>query len=328
MAAPSDSAAAGERADADDDSGGEETPDGPQTQSGTLTAGAWDDNQNFDRFSRYRSRLLQRNLLGAMSTTDEEHERANEIFSEQRQGHERLDVSLVIDTTGSMGDEIAYLQAEFLALSRTIEELYPDSDQRWSMVVYRDEGDQYVTREYDFEADAATFRERLSEQSAGGGGDLPEAPDAAMQAMTQLDWREGAEVARLVLWVADAPHHEQNADAMADAVRAAADLGIAVYPVASSGVDELAELTMRSTAQLTGGRYLFLTDDSGVGGEHKEPNIPCYFVTRLDHAILRMIDIELSGNYREPTESEVIRTGGDPENGRCVLESGDQVSSF
>ena len=50
---------------------------------------------------------------------------------------------------------------------------------------------------------------------------------------------------------------------------------------------------MRSAAQLTGGRYLFLTDDSGVGGEHKEPNIPCYFVTRLDHAILRMVDIEM-----------------------------------
>ncbi len=40
---------------------------------------------------------------------------------------------------------------------------------------------------------------------------------------------------------------------MADAVRAASDLGVHVYPVASSGVDELTELTMRSTAQLTPG---------------------------------------------------------------------------
>ncbi len=63
-------------------------------------------------------------------------------------------------------------------------------------------------------------------------------------------------------------------------MRAARSLDVHIYPVASSGVDELTELTMRSAAQLTGGRYLFLTDDSGVGGAHMEPSIPCYFVTK------------------------------------------------
>jgi hypothetical protein len=101
-----------------------------------------------------------------------------------------------------------------------------------------------------------------------------------------------------------------------------------IYPVASSGVDELTELTMRSAAQLTGGRYLFLTNDSGVGGDHKEPSIPCYFVTKLDDAILRMVDIEMSGVYHEPNASEVLRTGGDPQNGACELESGQTVYVF
>jgi hypothetical protein len=85
---------------------------------------------------------------------------------------------------------------------------------------------------------------------------------------------------------------------------------------------------MRSSAQLTGGRYLFLTDDSGVGGEHKEPTIPCYFVTRLDRAITRMVDIEMSGEYHEPADDDVIRTGGDPEDGACTLASGDEVIAF
>lgn len=81
----------------------------------------------------------------------------------------------------------------------------------------------------------------------------------------------------------------------------------------------LCATTMRSAAQLTGGRYLFLTDDSGVGGLHLEPSIPCYFVTRLDAALLRMIDIELSGVYHEPAPQEILREGGDPQDGACAL---------
>jgi hypothetical protein len=65
-----------------------------------------------------------------------------------------------------------------------------------------------------------------------------------------------------------------------------------------------------------------------VGGPHQEPTIPCYFVTRLDHAILRMIDIEMTGTYREPDPSQVLRTGGNPEDGACTLASGEQVRVF
>ncbi len=85
---------------------------------------------------------------------------------------------------------------------------------------------------------------------------------------------------------------------------------------------------MRTAAQLTLGRYIFLTNDSGVGDSHKEPSIPCYFVTRLDAAIARMVDIELTGTYREPAPAEVIRTGGNPQNGACKLESGTEVTIF
>jgi hypothetical protein len=331
---PSGSAPSGERADSDDSAAGaddedeEARPGDGSTQSGLLTAGAWDDNLNYDRFRRYRARLQQAGLAGVLPSTDEEHDDAHDKFSRERDARSVLDISLVIDTTGSMGDEIGYLQTEFLALSQSIEDLYPDSDQRWSLVVYRDVGDAYLTQEYDFDGDVGTFRDQLDEQAANGGGDFPEAPDAAFAAMTNLDWRDGDDVARLVFWVADAPHHEQNAQAMTEAIRDSAELDVHVYPVASSGVDELTELTMRSAAQLTGGRYLFLTNDSGVGGEHKEPTIPCYFVTRLDTAILRMVDIELSGVYHEPAADEVRRTGGDPKSGRCTLESGENVQSF
>ena len=294
--------------------------------AGTLTVGAWDDNRNITRFLDYRKRLHDEQMSGLLDFSPAQHTAAQ--VGTQPAAHVTLDISLVIDTTGSMGDELRYLQSEFTALSSTIEAKYPGAEQRWSLVAYRDRGDDYTTRPFDFESDPQVFRQHLAEQSAGGGGDFPEAPDAAFADMNQLSWRADGATARLAFWVADAPHHSDKAGALKSAIETAQAQGVHIYPVASSGVDELTELTMRSAAQLTGGRYLFLTNDSGVGNDHKEPSIPCYFVTKLDDAILRMVDIEMSGVYREPSAAEVIRTGGDPQNGACELESGQTVYVF
>jgi hypothetical protein len=276
----------------------------------------------------YRRTLYEQQGSGLLPISEDEHRTAHAHWSEAPAPKQLLDVSLVIDTTGSMGDEIGYLQAEFLAISVAIQSKYPNSEQRWSLVVYRDTEDLYVTRWFDFRDNAEEFRTHLAAQSADGGGDTPEAPDAALAQMNQLAWRAGVNVARLAFWVADAPHHDGNAGALATALRQAQERDIHLYPVASSGTDALTELSMRSAAQLTGGRYLFLTDDSGVGGEHMEPTLPCYFVTKLDDAILRMVDIELSAVYREPTPEEIIRTGGDPQDGACTLSSGETVLVF
>jgi hypothetical protein len=227
-----------------------------------------------------------------------------------------------------MGDEMSYLQTEFAAIARAIDDRFPEADQRWALVVYRDAGDDYLVEQSDFTSSTRDFGATLGARPAGGGGDYPEAPDAAFAAANELDWRHDADTARLVFWVADAPHHERKAAAFAAALRQTAELDIHVYPVASSGVDPLTELTMRSAAQLTGGRYLFLTDDSGVGLSHREPTIPCYFVTALNHAILRMIHIELTGRYAEPRPEQIIRTGGDPESGACRLDDGTDVLIF
>jgi hypothetical protein len=51
-------------------------------------------------------------------------------------------------------------------------------------------------------------------------------------------------------------------------------------------------------------------------------------VTKLDSAIVRMIDIELSGEYREPAGDEIIREGGDPQDRACELESGQTVEAY
>jgi hypothetical protein len=259
---------------------------------------------------------------------DADYASAREQASLPLRPHDLLDISFVIDTTGSMGDELHFLQTEFLAISQRIHDAYPYAEPRWSLVLYRDIGDEYVVRPFDFDSDAGAFQARLAAQRAGGGGDIPEAPERGLSEMVNFAWRAEPNVARIAFWVADAPHHAQNALALGSTILKSRATGIHVYPIASSGVDEFTELTMRAAAQLTGGRYLFLTNDSGLGNSHKEPSIPCYFVTRLDSAMLRMIDIELSGVYHEPSPAEIIRTGGNPQNGACSLASGESAIVF
>lgn len=296
-------------------------------QPGTLTAGAWDDNRNYAWFTDFRTTFEATSDPSTPPFTTEERDAAHARFAE-RGAHETLDVALVIDTTGSMGDEITYLQTELSDIAGRVVAAHPDAQTRWALVVYKDEGDEYLTRSFDFDGDVATFRAHLDAESASGGGDYPEAAAQALQAATELAWRSDASTSRLAFWVADAPHHAEQRDVLVSAIRTASSLDVHVYPVASSGVDELTEYTMRSSAQLTGGRYLFLTNDSGIGGDHLEPTIPCYFVTRLNDAMLRMIDIELTGVYREPEAAQILRTGGDPASGICTLSTGDTLQIF
>lgn len=238
-----------------------------------------------------------------------------------------LDVVLVIDTTGSMGDEITFLRTEVAAIANSVAERWPSVGQRWAVVAYKDIGDSYVVKSTPFASDMATIQSSINGLSADGGGDYPEAPDQALAAASGLSWRDG-NAARMVFWVADAPHHPGKEGTIESAITTMRGKGVHVYPIAASGTDELAELTMRSTAQLTAGRYLFLTDDSGIGGTHKEPTLPCYFVTKLDNAMRRVIATELTGTYVPPTSAEIIRTGGDPKDGRCTLSDGQQVAIF
>jgi len=238
----------------------------------------------------------------------------------------QLDIALVLDTTGSMDDEIRYLKAEFDAIVGAVQARYRGVSQKWALVAYRDEGDAYVVRTRDF-TEAADFGDSLERQHASGGGDYPEALEQALSASSLLSWR-GGNTARVVFHVADAPAHSDQAGAIVAAVRALREKGVHVYPVAASGTGDLAEYTFRTEAQITGGRYLFLTDDSGVGAEHKEPSIPCYFVTMLSGAMLRMLDTELTGQRHAPEPTEIIRTGGDPHNGACRLPDGRQVQIF
>jgi len=217
-----------------------------------------------------------------------------------------LDLTLVIDVTGSMGDELEYLKKEIKSIANTVHRRFPDVEQRFALVVYRDEDDDFVVSSHDFMPEIGEFQEALASYTAGGGGDYPEAMDAALFQAKSLEWR-GGNTASVLFLVADAPPHDEHAEEMLLRMDDLRKRGVVIYPVAASGVAEECELVMRTAALVTGAKYLFLTDDSGVGNPHAEPHIPYYDVERLDRLMIRMIESELAGKEIAADPEKIIR---------------------
>lgn len=240
--------------------------------------------------------------------------------AQQAQAARKLDLMLVIDTTGSMGDEIRYLQSELGAIIEALRARHRGLDLRVGFVFYRDLGDDYVTATVPFNANIGNAQNELARRWAGGGGDYPEAMEQALIRAARQGWRPDA--VKSLLLVADAPPHD---DKFGLAWRAAEHLRasrVHIVPVAASGVADKAEYVMRGMAALTQSRYTFLTDDSGIGNPHAPPVIDCYLVTRLDALLRRVIDSQVSGRRIEPDQAEVIRAVGDYDKGRCIIPSG------
>ncbi len=197
-----------------------------------------------------------------------------------------LDLMLMVDTTGSMGDELRYLKEELKDVVQKI-----DTPVRVSCNFYRDFGDRYIVRPFAFTDDIDLAVEQISRQSAAGGGDYEEAVDLALiDGIEQHEWSDNAK-ARIMFLVLDAPPHftDKIAANMRAMAKAASEKGIRIIPVASSGVNKSTELLLRTMAIATNGEYIFLTDDSGIGFSHIEPTIGQYEVEYLNDLLLSVI---------------------------------------
>ena len=194
----------------------------------------------------------------------------DEIAHAVRTKSAHIEVLFVIDTTGSMTDEINYLKAEIANVIGRIEQA-SGAEVTLGIMVYRDVRDEYVTLVSPFTTDIAAQQEFLAKQSADGGGDTPEAVDRAMTEAVAMQW--SARSTKLIVHVADAAAHEEDVPRWHQAVEEAAARGIRIISVASSGIDRQVEYFFRSQSLLTGGVYMYLTNDSGIGGDHLEATV-------------------------------------------------------
>ena len=203
----------------------------------------------------------------------------------------KVDIFFMVDATGSMGDEICYLQIELNDIIQKIHKQQSELQLRVGCLVYRDHGDEYLTRKSSLNSDINEALDFLQEQSADGGGDYPEAVDVALyQSITTEDWDDESS-ARILFIVLDAPSHtEPEVIARLESqLRLAAKMGIRIVPIACSDMQKDGEYLMRTFALATNGTYLFLTDDSGVGNAHIKPTTDKYDVEKLNDAIVRIV---------------------------------------
>ncbi len=202
-----------------------------------------------------------------------------------------VDVAFVVDATGSMGDEIAYLKAELTDVISRAKTAAPGSSIRLGTVFYRDHEDDYLTRHHDFSEQADSTISFIKQQKADGGGDFPEAVDVALEvALERLSWSKTAKT-RLLFLVLDAPPHADDSSkaSLQRSVAKAAAMGIRIIPIAASGIDKSTEYLLRAMALATNGTYVFLTDDSGIGESHIKPTTDQYTVEKLNALLVRLI---------------------------------------
>jgi hypothetical protein len=203
-----------------------------------------------------------------------------------------IDISFVIDATGSMGDELEYLKTELYDVINRAKSANASYSFSTSCVVYRDEGDDYLAKGSPFTADILSTIDFIKQQSATGGGDFPEAVHSGLdKAINGLQWHSDSRT-RIIFLILDAPPHDTPAviEKMHDLIMKASEKGIKIIPVTASGIDKDTEFLMRFIAISTNGTYVFITNDSGIGNDHLEPTVGKYTVEFLNNLMLRLIN--------------------------------------
>lgn len=240
---------------------------------------------------KYRIEVVYKNLSKRIKKPKVFHKGINSVILDTGcDVPETVDILFAVDATGSMGDEINYLKAELKNIIEKFSTRHPDLKLRMGSLFYRDIGDVYVTRNSDFSSDIQQTIDFIDSQYAGGGGDTPEAVDEALNvAVNELSWSTNAR-AKLLFLILDAPPHNKsdNIKKLQQAIEKASATGIQIIPIAASGINKSGEYLLRSIALATNGTYVFLTDDSGIGGRHIKPSTDKYTVELLNELLLRL----------------------------------------
>lgn len=204
----------------------------------------------------------------------------------------KMQIAFVVDATGSMGDELVYLQREVLDVITRSKMSNPSLSLSTASVFYRDIGDEYVTKISNFTTDASVTTNFIKAQSASGGGDFPEAVDEALtKSINNLTWETNAKT-KIMFLILDAPSHkaQSNINSLQQSILKAAEKGIKIITISASGIDKETEFLLRFLALSTNGTYVFITNDSGVGNNHIAATVGSYQVEFLNNLMVRLIN--------------------------------------
>jgi len=216
----------------------------------------------------------------------------------------KLDVAFVIDTTGSMDDEIARIKSTLLTVTAQLRKTSAEVDLRYGAVLYRDLGDEYLTRTYPLTKNIAAFDQALQQVAATGGGDEAESVNQALQqAIHGLEWRDDA--ARVAFLIADAPPHLDYDDDVpyTESLKDAAAIGLRIHSVAASGLNPIGSIVFRQIAQFTRGKFIFIEYGSIEASAARHGVAAAVESNNLDQIIYRQLMWEMLHFGRAATET-------------------------
>ena len=220
-----------------------------------------------------------------------------------------LDILFVFDTTGSMGEEIARLKKTIEIINMNIASLSTKPDVRFGMVLYKDKGDEYVTKIIPLTGDLEKFQKELALVTAGGGGDGPEDLQSALaDAVKKIQWNTGG--IRLAFIITDAePHLDYGQQyTYVDAAHDAKKEAIKFYSIGTGGLPLAGEFVLRQISQYTQGRYIFLTygergeSEGGKEGSVSHHTGANFQTDKLESIIIRFAKEELAYLTDQPLE--------------------------
>jgi len=207
-----------------------------------------------------------------------------------------LELMFAIDATGSMEDELRYVNDEVGGIAERLGEALPNVRVRVGATFYRDRMDDQPIERIAMTSDVGAFTRRMQSIFASGGGDYPEDMNSGLEAvLEQRTWPEDA--ARVVVLIADAPpqrYRDRSFD-FVDAARIASRDGVRILPVSASGSDREVEYLFRALCTVTSTPFVQLTNDSGIGGAHLAADAPAQRTEMFSDLLTRLLVADLRG---------------------------------
>jgi TolB-like protein len=171
----------------------------------------------------------------------------------------RIDLVFILDSTGSMGDEISRVKQKIKDIMESTRKGIPPPDVRIAIVDYKDRGDPYVVKKFDFSRNINDIQKHLDEITASGGGDTPESVNEALHvALNDLNWDLDTKVTKLVFLIGDAPPHldYSNDYDYKKEIEIANKKSISIHTIGCSGISELnGKDIFQEIAKKTNGNY-------------------------------------------------------------------------
>ena len=173
----------------------------------------------------------------------------------------RMDVVFVIDTTGSMGDEIAVVKDSIVDMIAEIEGGDPKPDVRFGLLLYRDRGDEYITKLFELTTDTDSIIMAIRDIEATGGGDTPESVNEALHvAISDMNWDKDINTLKTIFLIGDArPKIYDNDYRWQDEIKVALDRYIIINTIGASGLSSEGVDIFTGIAKGSEGTFRFLT---------------------------------------------------------------------